>query len=579
MQPIQARALAGVPAFHDFTFTDRLRESGITFRNRSVDDAGRTYKAAHYDHGNGLAVADVDGDGRLNVYFVSQVGGNQLWRNIGGGRFEDITASAGVAVPGRISVTASFADIDNDGDADLYVTTVRGGNVLFENQGNGRFRDISAESGLNYTGHSSGAVFFDYDRDGRLDLLLLNVGKYTTETLAGDAPYRSTSRSTTPSHGHLMPERAERSLLFHNEGNDRFTDVTDQMGLTGSFWSGDASVVDVNDDGWPDLYVLNMQGDDQYFENDHGRRFVNRSREQFPRTSWGSMGIKVFDFNNDGRQDILVTDMHSDMSHEVDFDQEKKKSDMQWPMTFRGDGSTSIWGNSLFEKDGAGTYREVSDPIGVENYCPWGPSVGDLNADGFDDIFIASGMNYPYRYEINSVKLNDGGRRFVDAEFALGVEPRSGGLAAPWFRLDASGKDRGPQGCRRPERRSRDLGRARFTVRRHLRRRRRRRPRHRHQRVQHGADDPHQQPRRADAGSLPRGEAGGYDVESRRPRRSRQGHGRRQRRTRRSWTAIPGTCRTACARSTSAWDPPTPSIASRWHGRRGRSSSSPLRLR
>jgi len=441
-QPIQARALGGVPAFHDFQFTDRLRESGITFRNRIVDDAGKTYKAAHYDHGNGLAVADVDGDGRLDIYFVSQVGGNQLWRNVGAGRFEDITASAGVAVPGRISVTASFADVDNDGDADLYVTTVRGGNVLFENQGNGRFRDISAESGLNYTGHSSGAVFFDYDRDGRLDLLLLNVGKYTTETLAGDAPYRYYLAFDDAFHGHLMHERAERSLLFHNEGNNRFTDVTDQIGLTGTFWSGDASVVDVNDDGWPDLYVLNMQGDDQYFENDRGRRFVNRSRQQFPRTSWGSMGIKVFDFNNDGREDILVTDMHSDMSHEVDFDQEKKKSDMQWPVSFRGDGSTSIWGNSVFEKDGPGRYREVSDAIGVENYCPWGPSVGDLNADGFDDIFIASGMNYPYRYEINSVKLNDGGRRFIDAEFALGVEPRSGGLAAPWFRLDASGKDR-----------------------------------------------------------------------------------------------------------------------------------------
>ena len=97
MQPIQARALAAVPAFHDFQFTDRRRESGITFRNRIVDDAGKTYKAAHYDHGNGLAVADVDGDGRLDIYFVNQIGGNQLWRNLGGGRFEDITATSGVA--------------------------------------------------------------------------------------------------------------------------------------------------------------------------------------------------------------------------------------------------------------------------------------------------------------------------------------------------------------------------------------------------------------------------------------------------------------------------------------------------
>ena len=195
---------------------------------------GKTYKAAHYDHGNGVAVADVDGDGRLDIYFVSQVGGNQLWRNLGGGKFEDITAPAGVAVPGRISVTASFADIDNDGDADLYVTTVRGGNVLFENQGNGRFRDISAASGLDYTGHSSAAVFFDYDRDGRLDLLLVNVGKYTTETLAGDAPYKlllrvrrrvprtsdARARRAQPS----FPQRREQSLRRRHraDGFDRF---------------------------------------------------------------------------------------------------------------------------------------------------------------------------------------------------------------------------------------------------------------------------------------------------------------------------------------------------------------------
>src|SRR4029453_10895154 len=158
----QAKAVEGVKAFHDFTFTDRRGESGITFQHHVVADAARTYKAAHYDHGNGLAIADVDGDGLTDIYFLNQVGGNQLWKNAGGGRFQDITASAGVAVPERVSVTASFADIDNDGDADLYVTTVRGGNLLFENDGKGRFRDITAAAGLTYVGHSSGAVFFDY---------------------------------------------------------------------------------------------------------------------------------------------------------------------------------------------------------------------------------------------------------------------------------------------------------------------------------------------------------------------------------------------------------------------------------
>jgi hypothetical protein len=130
------------------------------------------------------------------------------------------------------------------------------------------------------------------------------------------------------------------------------------------------------------------------------------------------------------------------MSQTIPPEQEKLKSTMVWPVSFRGTGKTSIWGNSFFLKEGPNKFREVSDEIGAENYCPWGPSVGDLNADGFDDAFIASGMNYPERYMIDSVKLNDGGRRFVDAEFALGIEPRSGGVSTPFFELDASGKDR-----------------------------------------------------------------------------------------------------------------------------------------
>jgi hypothetical protein len=437
----QVKAMAATGVFHDFRFTDRLTESGILFRHRIVDDAGKTYKAAHYDHGNGLAVADVDGDGLTDLYFVSQVGGNQLWRNAGGGRFQDITGPAGVAVPDKIDVSASFADIDNDGDPDLFVTTVRGGNRLFENDGTGRFRDISAASGLNYAGHSSSAVFFDYNRDGRLDLLLVNVGRYTTNTAAGDG-YKYYVAYEDAFSGHLKPARAEQSILYRNEGRNRFVDVSLQTGLRDVSWTGDATALDGNDDGWPDLYMVNMQGDDQYYENVAGTRFVRKSRQVFPRTSWGAMGVKVFDFNNDGRLDIFVTDMHSDMSEPIGPGREKLKSDMKWPVSFRGSGKTSIWGNSFFLKEGPGKFREASDAIGVESYCPWGPSVGDLNADGYDDTFIASGMNYPERYMINPVKLNDRGQRFVDAEFVLGVEPRSGGLATPWFELDASGRDR-----------------------------------------------------------------------------------------------------------------------------------------
>jgi hypothetical protein len=186
-----------------------------------------------------------------------------------------------------------------------------------------------------------------------------------------------------------------------------------------------------------------MQGDDEYWENAGGLKFVRRSRQVFPRTSWGAMGIKVFDANNDGRLDLFITDMHSDMSEPVGPEREHLKSTMQWPESFRGSGKTSIWGNSLFLKDGPSKYREASDEMNLENYCPWGPSVGDLNADGFDDTFIASSMNYPERYMVNAVRLNDGGRRFVGAEFLLGIEPRQGGIVTPWFQLDASGKDKG----------------------------------------------------------------------------------------------------------------------------------------
>jgi hypothetical protein len=439
----QLKTTGQFTVFHDFRFTDRIRESGITFRHRVVSDAGKTYKAAHYDHGNGLAVADVDGDGLTDVYFVSQVGGNALWRNLGGGRFEDITAAAGVAVADRVGVSASFADIDNDGDADLYVTTVRGGNVLFENAGGGRFRDITAASGLGYSGHSSGAVFFDYNRDGRLDLFLVNVGRYTTEVIGGEG-YKYYVAVEDAFSGHLMPDRAEQSVLFRNEGGNRFVDVSAAVGLQDTSWSGDASSIDGNEDGWPDLYVLNMQGNDEYYENVGGTRFVRKSRERFPRTSWGAMGIKVFDFDNDGRMDIFITDMHSDMSQEVSPEHEREKSHMMWAEDFRGDGTASIWGNSVFHNEGGGRFREVSDEVNAENYWPWGLSAGDLNADGFEDVFITSGMNYPFRYVVNSVKLNNRGARFLDAEFILGVEPRrDGSVATPWFELDMSGADKG----------------------------------------------------------------------------------------------------------------------------------------
>ncbi len=424
-------------AVYGFQFTDRVKESGITFVHRIVDDAGVAYKPVHYDHGNGVAVADVDGDGLLDIYFTNQIGGNQLWKNLGGGRFADITKDAGVALAGRISVTASFADLDNDGDEDLVVTTVRGGNVLFENDGKGHFKDVSRAAGVDHVGHSSGVVLFDFDRDGLVDLYVCNVGHYTTDERGAGGAFVGVTDGFS---GHLHPDRSETAILYRNLGGLRFKDVTGAMGLGDAGWSGDASVADVNGDGFPDLYALNMQGRNHYFENQDGQRFVDRTAQVFPRTSWGAMGIKFFDYDNDGRPDLLVTDMHSDMSQTVGPDREKLKSQMAWTTDFlQGDGTKFIFGNSFFHNQGASKMEEISDRAGVENYWPWGPSVGDVNADGWQDVFIASSMDYPHRYGINSLVLNNQGEKFLDSEFILGVEPRRGGRThTPWFEADCS---------------------------------------------------------------------------------------------------------------------------------------------
>ena len=427
---------------YQFQFQDSVQESGITFVHRIVDDAGRFHKGVHYDHGNGISVADVDGDGIEDIYFVNQLGSSELWKNLGGGKFRNITTQAGVGLADRISVTASFADTDNDGDQDLFVTTVRGGNVLFENDGRGRFQDISKSAGVDYIGHSSGAVFFDYDKDGLLDLYVCNVGRYTTDEKGRGGAYVGV---TDAFHGHLHADRSERAILYKNMGRNQFRNVTTDVGLGDAGWSGDATVADLNEDGFADLYVLNMQGSDHYFENVGGRRFADKTAQYFPRTSWGSMGLKFFDYDNDRRPDLLVTDMHSDMSVEVDPPQEKLKARIggQEDLDFYQGGTDKfVFGNSLFRNLGAGKFEEVSDRMGVETYWPWGTSIGDLNADGWLDVFITGSMNYPFRYGINSLLLNNRGEKFLDSEFLLRIEPRRGGRAyTPWFEVECADRD------------------------------------------------------------------------------------------------------------------------------------------
>ena len=204
-----------------------------------------------------------------------------------------------------------------------------------------------------------------------------------------------------------------------------------------------------------------MSGDDKYYENDRGQRFLEKTAAYFPKTPWGAMGVKFFDYNLDGLMDLYVTDMHSDMTSrqikagDQDFSPrfEKQKSDVwcsvEWSLAALQGATNNILGNAFYQNQGQGKFVEVSAKVGAETYWPWGVSVADLNADGYEDIFVTAGMGYPLRYAINSLLLNESGQRFVDSEFVLGVEPRQGNrIEKEFFTLDCSGSDKKHPLCR-----------------------------------------------------------------------------------------------------------------------------------
>jgi hypothetical protein len=167
------------------------------------------------------------------------------------------------------------------------------------------------------------------------------------------------------------------------------------------------------------------------------------------------MGIKSFDYNQDGRMDLFITDMHSDMSQpqlsiaetnvRVDFEKQKSEAwcTMYWTDEYLQGASNNIFGNAFYLARGDKQFIEASDRIGAETFWPWGLSVGDLNADGYEDVFVTAGMGFGFRYAVNSVLLNQHGQRFLDSELLLGVEPRSDGRTDKVaFVLDCAGPDK-----------------------------------------------------------------------------------------------------------------------------------------
>jgi enediyne biosynthesis protein E4 len=198
-----------------------------------------------YDHGSGVLVADVNGDGLMDIYLLDFLGPNALCINKGNFKFEDVAKRAGVEMPESVSVGGAFGDYDNNGTADLYVTTYQTGNRLFKNRGDGAFEDVTQKAGVGHVGHSSAAIWFDYDLDGYLDLYVTNVGAFTVPEPSPDAPYARRGINLPLSYiiGHPEADHGgATNILYRNNGDGTFTDVTNKAGVGCVGWNGDVTV-------------------------------------------------------------------------------------------------------------------------------------------------------------------------------------------------------------------------------------------------------------------------------------------------------------------------------------------------
>jgi len=433
-------------------FQERAQAAGIEFRmNLLTKEQGERFRINLYDHGAGLAVGDYDNDGREDIYFLNQHGTNALYRNVGDGSFVDVTAKAGVALGDRISVGATFADYDNDGWADLFVTSTRGGNVLFHNRGDGTFENVTAAAGVSHVGHSQTPVFFDYDNDGDLDLYVTNTAQWTTDVF----DFTGGNYEGKASLGALMTSPKESNILYRNNGDGTFTDQTASAGLRGRGWAGDVAVFDYDEDGFLDLFVPSMFGRGQLYRNSGHGTFSDVTGETLGRTSHGAIGCKVFDYDGDGRLDLFVVDMHSDMWMGLDSRHSSLETATQTQhrrfltsagptvneeapgfirsqkaqFALEGENYDELlFGNALYRNLGHGKFTETAVEAGLETLWPWGIADGDYDNDGDEDVFITSGMGYPFYYWPNQLMMNNGNGTFRERAADLGVEPPTGGI-------------------------------------------------------------------------------------------------------------------------------------------------------
>lgn len=394
--------------------------TGITFTNTLALNRYLTNQI--YLNGAGVALGDVDGDGLCDIYLCGIDNSNVLYRNLGGWKFEDITASAGVACEGMGSAGAALADLDGDGHLDLIVTTVGQGTHIFANDGKARFRWVTRALPLNPARAGTTLALADIDGDGDLDLYIAN---YRTETLR-DHPQTKLQGSlidgkmvvqsvdgrpaTEPDlvgRFTLMPdgriiEHGEADLLLRNEGGFQFSTIPF---TTGAFLDEDGQVLredlydwglsamfrDLNGDGAPDLYVANdFESPDRIWINLGDGRFRAVSRLALRHTSLFSMGVDVGDLNRDGHMDIFV----SDMMMQEHASRHLRIGDIAPVFLEVGaiEDRPQYSGNTLSLNRGDGTYADISwFSDSQASGWTWCPVLIDVDLDGYEDIIFPTG--------------------------------------------------------------------------------------------------------------------------------------------------------------------------------------------
>ena len=383
LRPITAGGMVdGAP----IVFADITHSSGLDrFHHRSGTPEKSTILEAP---GSGVALLDYDNDGWLDIYFVNgsttaALKGDatppsaMLFHNNHDGTFADVTERAGVA-NNRWGFGAVVADYDNDGWPDIYVTNF-GKNRLYHNNHDGTFTDLADKAGVSLGGWSTGATWGDYDRDGLLDLFVPGYVKYDPDhpVLAGHGPvpphgcqYRGVDVFCGP-----LGLIGEPDHLFHNNGDGTFTDVSSKAGVADSQgrYGFASAFVDLDDDGWPDLIVANDSTANYLYRNRGDGTFEDVSyMSGFALNEEGraqaSMGIAIGDYNRDGKLDLLIT-------------------------TFSDDYKT------LYRNDGDLAFTDVAFKAGLGPstipFLGWGAVFIDFDNDGFLDVFLANGHVYP----------------------------------------------------------------------------------------------------------------------------------------------------------------------------------------